>query len=198
MKTMIQLAILAVILTPVATFANPHGGKKHHPAPPIHRGPVPKPPKPPPKPTPTPTPTPPPGHHKHHRHHHQTQVVYVAAAAGSWPQPVVQNVTYTNTQPLTKSPATSLVLTTREFLQGRDLYRGQRVTVCGKVTQTARSMGGVDYVVLDGAVWCELPRDFRSNSVGVATDSYVTIVGLATGGWHTTGSADLVKCDRPF
>ncbi|MCX6907534.1 MAG: hypothetical protein NTY01_05770 [Verrucomicrobia bacterium] len=207
MKTMIQIAILAVILTPVATYADPRVARPVKrptglimPAPRPRPTPVPKPtpgPRPGPTPKPTPTPTPRPVHHKHHHHHHHPQVVYVAAAASSWTRPVVQNVTYNNTQPLPETP-TGRALTTREFVQGRDSYAGQRVAVCGKVTQSVRGMGGVDYLILDGVVRCEFPRDIRGGNAQAATDQYVTVVGLATGGWHATASADLVECACPF
>ena len=120
----------------------------------------------------------------------------MAAAASSWTRPVVQNITYT-TRSLPET-STGRALTTREFLQGRDSYRGQRVAVCGKVTQSVRGMGGVDYFILDGVVRCEFPRDIRGGNAQAATDQYVTVVGLATGSWHATASADLVECARPF
>lgn len=223
MKTMIQILILAVILTPAATYANPHSGK-HHSNRPVHGKPVSKPqpvrrPGPGPVRRPTPGPKPPapnPPHRKHrdHDHHHghhghhqqQTRVIYVAGA-GHWCRgPVVQQTTHTApvqppvaSQPVlsTQAPSTQ-VLSTREFLLGRDLYRGQRVAICGKVTQIARSLVGVNYVILDGAVRCEFPRDIRGGNAPAATDQHVTIVGLATGGWHATASADLVECARPF
>jgi hypothetical protein len=91
------------------------------------------------------------------------------------------------------------VLSTGEFLQGRELYRGQRVAVYGKVTQSVRGMGGVDYFILDGAVRCEFPADVHYIRGAYAeTNQYVTIMGTASGGWHATASGDLVECDRPF
>lgn len=208
MKTMIQIAILTVILAPAASYADPRVAKpvkhptgaltpvrKHHPKPPPKPGPIPRPtpgPKPGPKPGPVP-PTPPPGHHKHHHHHHhQPQVIYFAAAS-SWGRPAVQTITYNNTQPLAETPATGRALTTREFLQGRAGYAGQRVAVCGKVTQSVRGMDGVDYLILDGVVRCEFPSGARMEA-----NRYVTVVGTVTGGWHATASADLAKCDRLF
>jgi len=195
MKTMIQIAILAVILTPAATYADPRVARPVKrptglimPAPEPHPKPT---PKPTPGPRPGPTPPPRPVHHKHHHHNHHPQVVYVAAAASSWTRPVVQNITY-NTRSLPET-STGRALTTREFLQGRDSYRGQRVAVCGKVTQSVRGMGGVDYFILDGVVRCEFPSGAR-----VEANRYMTIVGTATGGWHATASADLAECDRPF
>lgn len=252
MRIMIQILILAVILTPAATFAGPHGEKKGRPERPVRGtqvtkpqpvrrpgpgpvrrpdpspvrrpGPGPKPgPKPGPGPKPTPTHNPPhrkdhdhDRHHGHHgdhdRHGHnqhhqsQTRVIYVPGS-GYWGRgTVVQQNTYTTptqlqtpSQPVlsTQAPSTQ-VLSTRDFLLSRDLYRGQRVAICGRVTEVARSLAGVNYVILDGAVWCEFPRDFRGGNAQAATDQYVTIVGVATGGRNATASADLVECARPF
>jgi hypothetical protein len=109
----------------------------------------------------------------------------------------VQQVTYN--VPVQPQVSTQRVLSTQEFLQSRDLYRGQRVAVYGKVTQSVRGMGGVDYFILDGAVRCEFPRDARYIRGAYAeTNQYLTLVGTAVGGWHATASADLVECDRPF
>lgn len=200
MKTMIQIAILAAILIPDAAFANPHGGKHHRPPPPVHRPPggghdgihpIRRPPPPPP------APVPPPGHHKHHRHHHPAQVIYVVGGGYAPAAPVVRETVYeTSVRPDTSGMR---VLSTREFLNAPDLYRGQRVAVHGKVTQSVRGMCGVDYVILDGALRCEFPRDVHYiRGAFSETNRYVTVVGTAVGGWHATASADLVECDRPF
>jgi hypothetical protein len=119
------------------------------------------------------------------------------AAASSWVRPVVQQVTY-DTRPAPETSA-GRALTTREFLQGRASYAGQRMAVCGKVTQSVRGMGGIDYLILDGVVRCDFPRDARYiRGAYSETNRYVTIVGTAMGGWHATASADLSECDRPF
>jgi hypothetical protein len=90
-------------------------------------------------------------------------------------------------------------LSTREFLKGRDSYRGQRISVCGRVTQSVKGMAGLDYMILDGAVRCQFPRDARYiRRTHVETGRCVTITGTAVGGWHATASADLVECSRPF
>lgn len=202
MKTMIQIAILVAILAPSTTFGNPHAVRPAaHPSGVIIPAPKPRPtpkpyPRPAPKPSPTPTPTPYPVYRKHH-HHRPAPVVYVVAAGYSPASSVVQQTTY-NTQARPEASA-ERTLTPREFLQAPDLYRGQRVAVYGKVTQSVRGMCGVDYFILDGVLRCEFPRDARYIRGAYAeTNRYVTIVGTAVGGWHATASADLAECDRPF
>ena len=109
------------------------------------------------------------------------------------PQPVYGSV------PIRPDLSGMRILSTREFLSAPDLYRGQRVAIHGKITQSVRGMGGVDYVILDGAVRCEFPRDVRYiRGAFSETNRYVTVVGMAVGGSHATASADLVECDRPI
>ena len=202
MKTMIQIAILAVILTPAATYADPRVAR------PVKRPtglimPAPKPhptPKPHPRPAPKPTPAPHPGHRHHHHHHHHAVAVAAAAASAAYvPAADVAQTVAPATPAPAMLPSGERALTTREFLNGRDRFVGQRVVVFGRVTQAVRGMGGQDYYILDGVVRCEFPRYIQSaNGVRVGAGRFVTITGTAAGGWHATASADLVECAHAF
>lgn len=201
MKIMIQMAILAAVLAPTVTFAHPHAARPA-PAQPIrvapalrhHPGPRPPHPTPPTKPAP-------PWRHPHppgRPHPRPTSpVVYVVAAGYSPAGSVVQQTTYnTQAQPEVSGQR---VLSTREFLQVRDLYRGRRVAVCGTVTQSVRGMGGPDYYILDGVVRCDFPRDAQSaNGIHVGTGNYVTVTGTVVGDCRATASTDLVECAHAF
>jgi hypothetical protein len=83
------------------------------------------------------------------------------------------------------------MLSTREFLQARNVFHGQRVAVYGRVTESVCGMGGIDYCILDGVVRCDLP-----NGVRVSTGRCVTITGTVVG--NANASSDLVECAQPF
>ena len=92
-----------------------------------------------------------------------------------------------------------VAVTAEEYFSNLGKYKGQRITVCGNVTQAIKGMAQLDTYILDGRLRCQFRKALHcTEGAHRETGRYVCITGTATGGQHVTSLPDLVDCDCPF